>query len=150
MSDPLRVLFLCSGNACRSQMAEAFLRHLGGGRFEVFSAGTDPHEIHPLTYAVMGESGLNLTGHASKSLSRFEGADFDYIITVCDRARDRCPTFPGDSERIHWRFDDPAEVVEGQAPLDRFRRVRDEMRERIRLWVAAQEGHARRKAARTV
>ncbi|OBS10095.1 arsenate reductase ArsC [Acidihalobacter prosperus] len=150
MSETVRVLFLCSGNACRSQMAEAFLRHLGGARFEVYSAGSEPTGIHPLTYAVMAESGLDLAGHSSKSLSLFASERFDYIITVCDRARDRCPTFPGDSERIHWRFDDPAETVEGQLPHDRFRRVRDELRERIRLWVAAQQGLARRQAARSV
>ncbi|AOV16440.1 hypothetical protein BJI67_04560 [Acidihalobacter aeolianus] len=149
MSDALRVLFLCSENACRSQMAEAILRHYGGADFEVFSAGTEPGSIHPLTYAVMAESGLDLAGHASKPMSLFEGECFDYIITVCDRARDRCPTFPGDSERIHWRFDDPAESVEGQMPLERFRRVRDELRERIRLWVTAQRGLARRQAARS-
>lgn len=138
MNHPVRVLFLCTGNSARSQMAEGLLRLLGGADFQVFSAGTDPKGLNPLAVQVMAEIGMDISNQTSKDLSGFQGQNFDYIITVCDRARDNCPTFPGDSERIHWRYDDPA-AVEGddEARLREFRRVRNEIRHRISLWVPA-------------
>jgi arsenate reductase len=108
MAYPIRVLFLCTGNSCRSQMAEALLRHFGGKDFEVYSAGTEPKPIHPLTRQVMAEIDHDLSGHRSTDLQDFLGQSFDYVITVCDRARDNCPTLRGDNERIHWGFQDPA------------------------------------------
>jgi arsenate reductase len=137
MTAPIRVLFLCTGNSARSQMAESLLRNLGGERYEVHSAGTEPRPLHPLAVQVMGEAGVDIAGRQSKSLARYLGQCFDYIITVCDRARDNCPTFPGDSERIHWGFEDPAEAGGSEEEqLKVFRRVRNEISERIRLFTA--------------
>lgn len=139
MHHPIRVLFLCTGNSARSQMAEALLRSYGGTDFEVASAGTDPKGLNPLTIEVMAEAGIDVSKQQSKSLDRFLGGSFDYIITVCDRARDNCPTFPGDNERIHWGFDDPAAATGShEQQLAVFRRVRNEISERLRLWVAVQ------------
>jgi len=139
MRNPIRVLFLCTGNSARSQMAEGLLRTIGGGDFEINSAGTDPKELHPLAVEAMRETGIDIAGHRSKSLKRFLGQHFDYIITVCDRARDSCPTFPGDNQRIHWGFEDPAVVTGSRAEqLAVFRRVRNEISERLRVWVTVQ------------
>jgi arsenate reductase len=136
---PIRVLFLCTGNSARSQMAEGLLRSLGGTDFEVFSAGTNPKGLNPLAVEVMRESGIDISHHESKSLDRFLGRSFDYVITVCDRARDSCPTFPGDNQRIHWGYEDPAAAAGSRAEqVVVFRRVRNEISERLRLWVAVQ------------
>lgn len=138
MHYPIRVLFLCTGNSARSQMAEGFLRAMGKAHFAVFSAGTDPKGLHPLAVQTMQETGIDISTHFSKDLSQFSGQDFDYIITVCDRARDNCPTFPGDIERIHWSFDDPAAAeADDQAQQQVFRRVRNEIRSRISIWYPA-------------
>jgi len=137
MSEPIRVLFLCTGNSARSQMAEGLLRHLGSGRFEAFSAGTEPRPLHPLAVQAMKELGIDISKQNSKSLSVFLDQPFDFIITVCDRARDNCPTLPGGSERIHWGFDDPAEAQGNE--IERmlvFREVRNEIEKRIRLFIA--------------
>lgn len=144
MSSPYNVLFLCTGNSARSQMAEALLRQLGGADFEAFSAGTDPKGLNPLTIEVMRESNIDISRQSSKSLEGFVGQPFDYIITVCDRARDNCPTFPGDNERIHWSYDDPAAVTGSRGQrVAVFRRVRNELSERLRLWVAVQRRRLR-------
>lgn len=136
MGYPIRVLFLCTGNSARSQMAEGLLRSLGRSDFEAYSAGTHPQTLHPLAVQVMRESGIDITGQQSKSLDRFRGQSFDYIITVCDRARDHCPTFPGDNQRIHWGFADPTAVTGSEAErVAAFRRTRTEIAERLRLWV---------------
>jgi arsenate reductase len=133
-----RVLFLCTGNSARSQMAEGFLRHLAGNRYDVVSAGTSPKGLHPRTIEVMKESGVDISSHTSKDVSQFEGDNFDFVITVCDRARQQCPVFPG-AAPIHWGFDDPAESEEPRQ-LETFRRVRDEIRQRIRLFLLANGG----------
>lgn len=109
---PTRVLFLCTENSARSQMAEGILRHISSGRVEVASAGSHPTSVHPLAVQVLAEQGIDISRHRSKSLEEFRGESFDYIITVCDRIKETCPTFPGDPERIHWSFADPA-AVEG-------------------------------------
>ena len=128
-------------------MAEALLRQLGSEDFAAFSAGTDPKPIHPLTQRVLSELNLDISGQHSKDLAQFLTQSFDYIITVCDRARDNCPTFPGDNELIHWSFDDPAAATgTPEEVLRQFRRVRDEIRERIRLWVTVQRSRAARRA----
>lgn len=111
--EPVRVLFLCTHNSARSQMAEGLLRALGGKRVEVFSAGSEPTSIHPLAIKAMSTRGVDLRTHRSKHLKEFLGEDFDYVITVCDRVRESCPVFPGDPEQIHWSFPDPA-AVEGK------------------------------------
>jgi len=133
-----RVLFLCTGNSCRSQMAEAFLRQLGGDRFEALSAGTQPTgQIHPLAVRVMAEAGVDLAGHTSKSVELFRDQPLDCVVSVCDRARQACPVFPGAAQRLHWGFDDPAAARGGpEEQLAVFRRVRDEIRRRIQLFLA--------------
>lgn len=130
-----RVLILCTGNSARSQMAEGLLRHDAGARFEVFSAGTRPSAVRPEAIAVMRELGIDLSGHSSKSVDAFSGQAFDYVLTVCDNARESCPVFPGATVRIHRNFEDPAMFVgseEGKLAL--FRRVRDEIREYLRTF----------------
>ena len=121
-----RVLILCTGNSARSQMAEGLLRSSGGNRFEVSSAGTKPSSVRPEAIAVMAELGIDISTHRSKHIREFEDQHFDYVITVCDSANESCPVFPGETERIHWSFPDPAAVEGGEAErLAAFRRVRD-------------------------
>lgn len=136
MSDKKRVLILCTGNSARSQMAEGLLRHMGDGRFEVESAGVEPSHVRPQAIEAMRERGIDISGHRSKSVDEFTGQEFDYVITVCDNANERCPVFPGKTERIHWSFDDPA-AAEGDeaARLAVFRRVRDEIESRLREFI---------------
>jgi arsenate reductase len=107
-SRPIRVLFVCTGNSARSQMAEAVLGKLGGADFEVFSAGTEPKGVHPLTARVLAEIGIDWSGARSKSVNEYLGQPFDHVITVCDAARQVCPVFPGEHESHHWGFEDPA------------------------------------------
>lgn len=127
----MRVLFLCTGNSARSQMAEAWLRHLSGGQVGVSSAGTEPKGLHPLAVQVMAERGIDLTGQRSKPVSEFQGQRFDWVVTVCDRARESCPVFPG-ARTLHWDLPDPAEVHGAQeAVLEAFRRTRDELERRV-------------------
>jgi arsenate reductase len=131
-----RILVLCTHNSARSQMAEGFLRHLAGDRFEVASAGTEATRVHPLAIRAMDEVGIDLAGHSSKTLDRFLGEPWDYVITVCDQANERCPLFPGRAKRIHWSFEDPSAA--GGSDADRlaaFRRVRDEIQAQLRRWL---------------
>jgi arsenate reductase len=124
-----RVLILCTGNSARSQMAEGLLRHDAGERFEVESAGTKPSFVRPEAIAAMDELGIDISGHRSKSVNEFDGHKFDYVITVCDSARESCPIFFGGAERLHHSFDDPAALNGSEKErLDLFRRVRDELR----------------------
>ncbi len=139
MATKKRVLFLCTGNSARSQMAEGILRHLAGDRFEVFSAGTHPKGIHPKSVQMMNEIGIDISGQSSKDVSTFAGQQFDYVITVCDRAKQNCPIFPG-AEPIHWGFDDPAEATAEPQQTIMFRRVREELFARIRLFLTANQG----------
>ena len=133
MTDKLRLLVLCTGNSARSQMAEGWLRRLGEGRVEAFSAGTHPAPaVNPLAVQVMGEVGIDLSGQRPKSVEGFLGRQLDYVITVCDDAAEACPIFPGPVQRIHWSFQDPAKVEGDEAArLATFRRVRDGLRERL-------------------
>jgi len=129
----IRVLFLCTGNSCRSQMAEGFLRALGSDRFEAFSAGAKPAGyVHPLAIKAMREIGVDISSHASRSLDAFAGEKFDYLITVCDTAREACPNYAGAAEQLHWSFDDPARTQGSEEQkMKVFRRVRDEICSRI-------------------
>jgi arsenate reductase (thioredoxin) len=141
MQTRIRVLFLCSGNSARSQMAEAFLSKLGSDQFEVFSAGLEPKEVHPLTIEVLKEAGIDWSQARAKPLSEFLGkVHFGYLITVCSRAEERCPIFPGMGQRLHWPFDDPA-AVEGTAEekLAAFRNVRDQIEEKVQSWYQNQQ-----------
>lgn len=134
-----RVLFLCTGNSCRSQMAEGFLRELAGDEFDAESAGTNPTHVNPMAVRVMAEAAIDITAQYSKPLDEFNGQRFGYVITVCDRAREACPIFPHDAKQIHWSFDDPAEATgTEQERLSVFRRVRNEIADRIREFLGAQ------------
>ena len=135
-----KVLFLCTGNSARSQMAEALLRHYASDHFEVYSAGLEPKGINPYTVQVMSEVGLDLSQHTSKDVFRYLGqVNFGYIITVCSNAEARCPIFPGISYRFYWPFDDPATVVgTDDEKLAKFREVRDQIDQRIRAWLIEQ------------
>jgi arsenate reductase (thioredoxin) len=121
-----RVLFLCTGNSARSQMAEGLLRHMAGERFEVFSAGTRPVGLNPNAVKAMSEIGIDISDGRSKSVYEFQNQDFDYVFTVCDNAKESCPIFPGGGKRIHHSFEDPAAVPVNQQ-LDMFRKIRDEI-----------------------
>lgn len=135
---PIQVLFLCTGNSARSQMAEHILNHLGNGRFAAVSAGTEPRPVHPMTIRALAEIGIDASQAECKGLETFAGQRFDYVITVCDKAKDQCPTFPGDTRRIHWSFDDPAAATGTEAErLKLFQRIRNEIATRIRTWMAA-------------
>jgi len=143
---PIRVLFLCTGNSARSIIAEALLRDMGGEDFEVHSAGTHPKGINPFTVKVLDQAALNSPDFRSKNMDEYLDEKFDYVITVCDNAAERCPVFPGDPERIHWSFSDPA-AVEGTdvVKLAAFQATLREMRLRMEAFVPV----ARRTFART-
>ena len=130
-----KVLVLCTGNSARSQMGEGLFRAEGGDDFEVFSAGTKPSSVRAEAIAVMREIGIDISRHRSKSVDEFVGQPFDYVVTVCDNARDTCPVFPAGTERIHWSFEDPA-AIEGteQKRLEAFRRTRDLIHERVKTF----------------
>ena len=138
MSEKRRVLILCTGNSARSQMAESLLRHDSGNHFEVASAGVEPSGVRPEAIEAMRDIDVDISRHRSKSVDEFAGQEFDYVITVCDKANEQCPIFPGNPKRIHWSIDDPA-TAEGDEDTKRdvFRRVRDELRHRLRLFAAA-------------
>jgi arsenate reductase len=134
---PIRVIFVCGGNSARSQMAEAILRREGGADFEVYSAGVWPKDdVHPMTIHVLAEIGIDISDARSKSVTEFLDQPFDYVVTVCDRARESCPVFPGGEESMHWGLDDPAEATgtEGQR-LAVFRRVMTEIAVRMRTFI---------------
>jgi arsenate reductase len=135
-----QVLFLCTGNSCRSQMAEGFLRHLAGEQFEAHSAGTRPTQVNPGAIAVMREKGIDISHHRSKNVAEYLEQPFSYIITVCDNAKEQCPIFPGPSIRLHWSLPDPADA-EGtyEAKLEVFRSVRDDIESRIRSFLAGSD-----------
>src|SRR5690349_4501726 len=136
MTAKKRVLFMCTGNVARSQMAEGLLRHLAGDRFEVFSGGVFPSYVRPNAITVMKELGIDISDHRSKSVNEFIATPFDYVITVCDYAAQRCPTFPGEGERIHWSIEDPVAIGDDEAQLEAFRAARDDLRGRIEAFVA--------------
>ena len=134
------VLFLCTGNSCRSQMAEGWLRHLAGSRFDVLSAGTNPVGLNPRAAAAMAEVGIDISRQRSKHVDEVLGCNPQYIVTVCDRAKETCPTIRGEAATLHWNFDDPAEAQgsdEDRAKV--FRRVRDEVAEKVRSWLEAEK-----------
>ncbi len=127
-----RVLFLCTHNSARSQMAEGLLRYLAGDRFEVTSAGTEATSVRPEAVAAMADLGIDISGQESKTLERYLGEPFDYVITVCDDANEACPVLPGAKSRLHWSFRDPSQATgTDEERLEVFRTVRDELRERI-------------------
>ena len=136
-----KVLFLCTHNSARSQMAESLLRHLAGDRFEVMSAGTEATHVRPLAVRAMDELGIDISGQESKTLQRYLGETFDYVITVCDDANEVCPVFPGARRRLHWSFEDPAQATGSEEERRRvFQSVRDQIRERIEGELLTEDG----------
>jgi arsenate reductase len=130
------VLVICTGNSARSQVAEGLLRHLGGDRVAVSSAGSEPAPIvHPLAVKVMAEIGVDISAHWPKSLGAFVGEPFEYVIAVCSHAAASCPSFPGPAVRLNWFYDDPAGVDGGAEQLAAFRAVRDDLWERVANWL---------------
>lgn len=132
-----KVLVLCTGNSCRSQMAEAYLRHYGGERIEVYSAGVETHGVNQRAVAVLAEDGLDITHHTSNHIDEYREIDFDYVITVCDNALERCPYFPTDAQKFHHSFPDPAKA-EGNDDeiMKQFRTVRDTIKEYCNEWIS--------------
>jgi arsenate reductase len=131
-----RALFLCTHNSARSQMAEGWLRHLAGDRFEVHSAGTEATGVRPLAIQAMAEVGVDISGQESKTLDRYLNQPWDAIITVCDQANDACPVFPGGRRRLHWSFPDPSTATgTDEEKLTVYRHVRDVIRDRIERYV---------------
>lgn len=126
------VLFFCTGNSCRSQMAESILRRLRGDAYHVYSAGTKPSSVNPKAVKVMAEIGIDISGHVSKSVDEFVNRDFDFVVTVCDKAKETCPAFGRAARRIHWSFIDPACATGNEEEiLSVFRNVRDEIKRKI-------------------
>ncbi|OGI23520.1 MAG: hypothetical protein A2287_05325 [Candidatus Melainabacteria bacterium RIFOXYA12_FULL_32_12] len=127
-----KVLFLCTGNSCRSQMAEGLLHHYYGDKYEVYSAGTKPSIVHPKAIQIMQEIGIDISNQRSKSVNEFKNESFDYVITVCDNAKESCPIFPGKSKRLHWSFIDPAEAIgDTEQVLTVFRMVLEQIKQKI-------------------
>ena len=136
MNDRIRVLILCTGNSARSQMAEGLLRHFGGEAFVVESAGIEPSLVRTEAIEAMRELGIDISDHRSKSLDEFTAQPFDYVITVCDNAKQNCPMFPGTARRVHWSIEDPALVTGAeQTRLEAFRAARDDLRVRLRKFI---------------
>lgn len=131
----MKILFLCTGNSCRSQMAEGWARHLKRGRIEAFSAGTRPQGLNPMAVTVMAEVGIDIATQGSKHVDSLTESEFDYVVTVCDSAHEACPIFPGETKKVHVGFDDPPKLAEGsrseEEALGHYRRVRDEIRDFI-------------------
>ena len=135
------VLFLCTGNSCRSQMAEGWLRQLAGSRFEALSAGTNPMGLNPRAVSAMAEAGVDISRQQSKHVNAVLLPLPEYVITVCDRAKETCPTISGRAATLHWSFDDPAEAQGSDEDRARvFRRVRDEIAKKIRDWLKTEGG----------
>jgi len=138
MGKKAKVLFVCTHNSARSQMAEGFLRHLGGDAFEADSAGTEPGALHPLAVEAMAEVGVDISGQRAKSVDDFVQQPFDFVITVCDDAKEACPFFPNAANRLHWSFPDPSAATGShEERLAVFREVRDGIRVRVEQFVAS-------------
>lgn len=135
MDKKRKVLFLCTGNSCRSQIAEGFLKKFGGDSFEVVSAGTHPSQVHPMAIKVMQEKNIDISQQSSKNVSRFTNQHFDDVITLCDSARQTCPLFPGKSQHIHWDLEDPAAIKgDEERKMKKFREIRDRIEENIKKY----------------
>ena len=133
-----RVIFVCTHNSARSQMAEGMLRAWGNDRFESFSAGTEATSVRPEAVAVMNEIGIDISGHTSKTLEPLMGDSFSWLITVCDQAKESCPTVPGVRQQAHWSIDDPSGIEGDEATrLDAFREARDRLRDRVHMFMLA-------------
>jgi arsenate reductase len=124
-----KVLVLCTGNSCRSQLAEGYLRHFAAGKAEIYSAGVETHGVNPRAIATMKEDGIDISSHTSNNMEEYRGIDFDYVITVCDNAKERCPFFPGSAQKFHYNFPDPAKATGSEEEImAQFRSVREEIK----------------------
>jgi arsenate reductase len=131
-----KILVLCTGNSCRSQIAEGYLRHFAKGKAEIYSAGVETHGVNPLAIATMKEDGIDISGHTSNNIEEYRDIDFDYVITVCDNAKERCPFFPTTAQKFHQNFPDPAKVTGTEKEiLAQFAAVRDQIKEYAREFV---------------
>ena len=147
----LKILFLCTGNSCRSQMAEGWTRELKGDAIEAYSAGIETHGLNPDAVKAMAEAGVDISGHCSKLLDELDGVEFDYVVTVCDSARESCPLFPGKTKVVHMGFDDPpalarelaARGADQEEQLNVYRRIRDEIRAFVQTLPEALERQGR-------
>lgn len=125
-----KILVLCTGNSCRSQLAEGYLRHFAGNKAEVYSAGVETHGVNPKAIAVMAEDGIDISGHTSNNMNEYRDVDFDYVITVCDNAKERCPFFPSSAQKFHHNFPDPAKATgTEQEVMNQFRAVREQVKQ---------------------
>ena len=132
-----KILVLCTGNSCRSQMAEGYLKHFAGNKAEVFSAGMETHGVNPKAVEVMKEDGIDISHHTSKNVSRFHNISFDYVITVCDNAKERCPVFPSTAKKFHHNFPDPAKAMGTKDEImQQFRTVRDLIKQYCAAFIA--------------
>ncbi len=136
-----KILVLCTGNSCRSQIAEGYLRHFAGDRAEVYSAGVETHGVNPRAIATMKEDGIDISGHTSNNVDEYRDIDFDYVITVCDNARERCPYFPTRAQKFHYNFPDPAKATGTEEEITaEFRRVREMIKAYAEQFVQEQLG----------
>jgi arsenate reductase len=136
-----KILVLCTGNSCRSQIAEGYLRHFAGERAEVYSAGVETHGVNPKAIATMQEEGLDISHHSSNHIDEYIGLDFDFVITVCDHAQERCPIFPSKAQRFHHNFPDPAKATGSEEEIKaQFRQVRQQIKEYCQAFVLAHLG----------
>ncbi|MDP6685189.1 MAG: arsenate reductase ArsC [Candidatus Marinimicrobia bacterium] len=136
----VKVLFVCTGNSCRSQIAEGLLREMGGDKYEVFSAGSHPSRVHPMSIEIMKEAGIDISSHTSDPIDDYLNLGIDVVITVCDSAQQVCPVFPGDAAQIHWSIEDPFQGWEFEnSQLDSFRKTREIIRKRIDNFI--KQGH---------
>lgn len=131
------ILVLCTGNSCRSQMMHGYLQHLAGDKLNVFSAGVETHGLNPYAVKVLAEDGIDISGNTSNHVEEYKGVDFQYMITVCDHARETCPWFPGNAERIHHSFEDPSNAVgTDDEKLSAYRNTRDEIKDYVQQFIA--------------
>lgn len=134
-----KILVLCTGNSCRSQLAEGYLRYFAGDKAQVYSAGVETHGVNPRAIAVMAEDGIDISGHTSNNMNEYKDIDFDYVITVCDNAKERCPFFPSSAQKFHHNFPDPAKATgTEQEIMDQFRAVREQVKQYSEQFVKAQ------------
>lgn len=132
-----KVLVLCTGNSCRSQIAEGYLRHFAGDKAEIYSAGVETHGVNPKAIAIMAQDGIDISNHTSNNVNEYAGIDFDYVITVCDNAKERCPVFPGKAQKFHYNFPDPAKATGTEEEvMNEFARVRELIKEYAKKFVA--------------
>ena len=132
-----KILVLCTGNSCRSQIAEGYLRHFAGNKAEVYSAGVETHGVNPRAVQIMKEDGIDISGHTSNNVNEYRDIDFDYVITVCDNARERCPYFPSKAKKLHYNFPDPAKATGTEEEIkEQFRQVRQQIKAYCEKFVA--------------